>query len=514
MTLLCRAPGIAGSIVVVTLFVQFGAATAVAQTAPRAADPAAGSGAENPSAVLAVQVQELRQALETMQGQIADARRDADALRLRLQAMESQVAALTGTPTPPAAADPIARIDALSQEQDLLNAKIADHEQTKVASGSKYRVRLSGLVLFNVLGTRGSVDSLDLPLLAVRQPAGQTGGAFSASVRQSWLGLEVFGPRVGGATTVGDLSFDFFGGFPITAQGVTEPLVRLRTARMSLQWEHAALIAGQDTPFFSPRSPTSLASTAYPALSSAGNLWVWTPEIHIERRLPVSDTSAFSVQAGVLDPLTGELPAQEYSRVATAGERTGTPGGAVRAGFQRNLRAERTIDLGVSGYFGRQAWVPHDTTDSWALAADWDLPLTRVLAISGEAYRGEALAGFGGGASAAVVFDRSLDTLRRPFAVPSAGGWAQLKVTAAPRLEFNSAFGLDNPSRGRVLHAVPIAIVDPGTVSRNASAFVNAIYQARSNFLFSLEYRQLWTTGLDDFTRRARHVSFSTGIGF
>ena len=475
-----------------------------------AATPAFAQPASEP---LAAQVQDLRQALDAMQAQVAEARRDADALRLKLQAMEAQIAALRGAAAPPAPQDPLARIDAIGQEQDLIAAKVDDQEQTKVASGSKYRVRLSGLVLVNVVGTHGAVDNLDLPLVAVRPASGDAGGAFSASVRQSFLNLEVFGPKLAGANTLGDISFDFFGGFPVTAQGVTEPLVRLRTARVSLDWNRATLVMGQDTPFFSPRSPTSLASTAYPALSSSGNLWVWTPGVHVQRRFAASDTSAFSLQAGILDPLTGEL-AQEYTRLPTAGERTGTPAGAVRAGFQHRIDADRTIDVGGGGYIGRQTWTPGETIESWAVAGDWDVPFTRFLAVSGEAYHGQAIAGFGGGASSSVVFTSPVTALAEAIPVLSSGGWVQLKVIPRSRIEFNGAVGVDSPSRDRLLRAVPMALLDSASVSRNASGFVNAIFQARSNFLLSVEYRHLWTTGLDDVTHRAHHFTFSTGIGF
>jgi hypothetical protein len=499
---LCRLPGIVRFTLGTTLLVSLGAAApARAQDAP-ASRLAQGEPAS--PAALAAQVRELRQALDAMQAQIVEARREADALRLKLQALDAQLAALKGDN---------ARIDAVSQEQDLLDAKVEEHEQTKVASGSRYRVRLSGLVLVNVLGTHGSVDNLDLPLVAESRAAGLSNGAFSASVRQSFLNVEVFGARIAGANTVGDLSLDFFGGFPITAEGVTAPLVRLRTARVSLDWQHATLVAGQDVPFFSPRSPTSLASTAYPALSSAGNLWVWTPQVRLERRVALNERSTFSAQVGILDPLTGEPPAQEYNRIATAGERTGVPAAAVRAGFQR-AAGERTIDLGAATYYARQSWIAGSTIPSWAVAGDWDVPLGAWFAVSGEVYRGEALGGFGGGASVPVLFDGPPATLRHVVPVRASGGWVQLKATPRPRLELNGAFGVDSPSRGRLLQLVPVTILAPASVNRNASAFVNTIFQARSNFVISVEYRRLWTTGLDDVMHRAHHVTFSTGIGF
>jgi len=130
-------------------------------------------------------------------------------------------------------------------------------------------------------------------------------------------------------------------------------------------------------------------------------------------------------------------------------------------------------------------------------------------------YRGRAIAGLGGGASDSVLFD---GPATRPgssvWPVDSAGGWAQLKAKPANRLEFNVAFGEDSPSTTDVRRLLTIGSVDASAVNRNASGFLNAIYHARSNLLFSVEYRRLWTTSLVEVTRAADHVSFSTGIVF
>ena len=54
----------------------------------------------------------------------------------------------------------------LDEEYELLSGKIDDQYQTKVESASKYRVRLSGIVLLNLFSNSGTVDSIDLPTLA------------------------------------------------------------------------------------------------------------------------------------------------------------------------------------------------------------------------------------------------------------------------------------------------------------------------------------------------------------
>jgi len=368
--------------------------------------------------------------------------------------------------------------------------------------------------LLDIASTSGAVDNLDLPEVAQPSRPGDSGGSLSAGVRQSRMGLEVFGPTLGGARTTGELALDFFGGFPATRDGVSSPRVRLRTATFALDWKNASVLAGQDVPFFSPRSPTSLASTAYPALSAAGNLWAWTMQLHVDHRIALSNDSTMVVQWGVLDPLTGELPADEYNRVATAGERTRIPAQAIRVAWQRGADA-RLVAVGAGAYHASQDWGFGRTVEAWTTTADWDVPLGRRFALSGELYRGRAIAGLGGSASESVLFDgpptRPGSSLRP---VDSAGGWSQLNVKPANRLEFNVAFGEDNPSRTDLRRLLTIGSVDASAVNRNASGFLNAIYQARSNLLFSVEYRRLWTTSLDEVTRTADHVSFSTGIVF
>ena len=102
----------------------------------------------------------------------------------------------------------------LENSSQLLANKIDEQYQTKVESASKYRVRLSGIVLLNLFSNRGTTDNQDFPAYAEAQPPYSSEGNLGASMRQSEIGLEVFGPRVAGARTEGSLEADFGGGFP------------------------------------------------------------------------------------------------------------------------------------------------------------------------------------------------------------------------------------------------------------------------------------------------------------
>jgi hypothetical protein len=140
----------------------------------------------------------------------------------------------------------------------------------------------------------------------------------------------------------------------------------------------------------------------------------------------------------------------------------------------------------------------------------------RYFALSGEAYRGEAMAGLGGGMSGSVASDRALtDPARRILPMASHGGWLQLKSSPLARLELNAAYGTDRTNRdGLASLSVIFGHDDAEAVTRNSTGFINAIVQPRSNLMFSLEYRRLRTTTVHGAAFSADHISFTSGIVF
>ncbi len=235
------------------------------------------------------QVRELKEMVLQLQQQTVASRAEITHLREELETRHSVGdTTIVDEQSPAYAASTTAqleqRVDQLEGDQQLLNGKIDDQYQTKVESASKYRVRFSGIVLFNLFGNSGSVENQDVPTWAnPPDPMGST-GSVGGTLRQTILGFEAFGPEVMGAHTSANVNFDFGGGFPSTNDGVNYGLVRLRTAAIRLDWKDTSVIAGQDALFLSPQSPTSFASLIVPPLSYAGNLWSWTPQLRVEHR--------------------------------------------------------------------------------------------------------------------------------------------------------------------------------------------------------------------------------------
>ena len=462
--------------------------------------------------VLQTTIRELREETNRYREETQELRSELkDALaQVRPATAPSRAAAISGGAANPQTATEDKGIARLQEEYELLSGKVNDQYQTKVESASKYRVRLSGIVLLNLFENRGAVDNQDVAGIAV-SPAGRAGGSFGGSLRQSQLGLDVFGPTWHGARVRSNLQFDFAGGFPNTADGVTMGVVRLRTAVLRLDWDRTSIVAGQDSPFFSPLSPSSLATIAQPALAYSGNLWTWIPQLRVERRVAAGG-STVTVQGGILDPLTGERPADTFYRVPQAGEASRQPAYALRVAWASPSQA-RPVTLGVGGYYSRQDWGYGRTVDGWAVTADASVPISRRFSLTGEFYRGRGVGGLGGGLGSSVVYYGPIASTTRIEGLDAMGGWSQLKMRASSTLEFNAAAGQDNPFAEQFREAVLAGASYNGTV-RNRTLLTNVIYRPRSDLLLSMEYRRIESVKVATPTRDADQFNLVMGVLF
>lgn len=476
------------------------------------------------------QVRELKDAVAEMRSEASQYRSETAELRRELEATRNQQAQAAPVPPPedqsqPAPAEAGAvpptpspsledRIASLEDASQLINSKVDDQYQTKIESASKYRMRLSGMVLLNLFSNRGAVDNADFPSYATGPSVLSSAGSFGATLRQSELGLEVFGPQVAGAKTTGEVQVDFAGGIPNTLDGVNYGVVRLRTASMRMDWDKTSVVAGQDALFFSPNSPTSFASLAVPAFGYSGNLWGWIPQVRIEHRIDLTDKQKILLQGGILDNLVGEPPYTVFSRAPQAGESSAQPAYAGRLSWTRSIHGQ-PLTLGTAAYYSRQNWGFEHYTDGWAGMADWEIPLLSRVSFSGEFYRGRAIGGLGGGIGQTVIFSGSpLDPTTQVRGLNTIGGWSQLKFKATNKLEFNGAFGLDNPYASDSLAFLGGQSYYAHPLLRNRSAMVNFVFRPRSDLLFSAEYLRLRTSQIYNDNNSAEQFNLIMGVLF
>jgi uncharacterized protein YoxC len=483
------------------------------------------------------QVRQLRSLVETMRTENAQSTAEMHQLRQDLQATRalleppasasgSTTVAMSGTTSTPESTTATAeasprtknsideRVQKLEESTSLMGSKIDEQYQTKVETASKYRARLHGIVLMNAFRNVGHSDNLDFPSYADPVRLGSPTASMGATLRQSEIGFEIFGPDIAGAKTSADIQFDFSGGLPATGNGVDFGVVRMQTASIRFDWQNTSAVAGQDSLFISPLSPTSFASLATPAFAFAGNLWAWTPQIRVEHRFLISDRQTISLQAGILDNLDWEPPYNAFYRTPQAGELSGQPAYAFRTAWSRPVQ-DRTLRFGVAGYYGRQNWRWDRKNDAWAAMADWQIPISSRLELTGEFYRGRAIGGLGGAIGTSIVYGGDPTIATSPIrGLDTAGGWAQLKVKLTPKVELNGVIAADdtftNNIRGFAIDQNNFGPI----LGRNEGTLGNVVFRPRSDLVMSAELRRLHTFPVYSKSSSANQVNLSVGILF
>jgi hypothetical protein len=367
---------------------------------------------------------------------------------------------------------------------------MAAQAESQVQAASRVRVDLFGRVLMNAFSNSGRVNNVDVPLF-VRDTAGRSGAG--ASVRQSSFGLTVQVEQVLGGRFFGELDTDFFGGQQPSSGGRHFPLWRLRKARGQLSWSRGELLVGQDVPLVNGLNPTSVAAFGTPEFATAGNLWLWLPQVR--GTWYVTAGGALALQGAVLAPTSGDA-VEPFDTDFDAAERSARPvlQGRLRG---RWSAGERTGEVGVGVH---QGWLRNGAdalVNSAAVAVDAEVPLGPVLTLRGEWYRGRALRGLGGGGIAQGITTDGA-------AVRDRGGWAQLELAPSSRYSLGAGCGVADPDDAQQL---------PGGRQRNRTCASFVTVRPGGPAFLSLGWRQTATT-YASATRHNRHANLGVGFEF
>ena len=455
----------------------------------------------SPSKTDTPQLADIEHRLDDLTGTLAQTQKQLQQSLLEIQRLHAELDILRAQSKVPAPATNSTsdQIQALQEQQDIQQAEIKQHEQTKVETESKYKLRVTGLALFNAFSNAGVVDDAQLPTYALPRAPGSSHGSVGATLRQTELGFVATGPILAGAQSSAFLNVEFFGGATTNAYSYSAPsgFIRLRDSQVALAWNTTTLRFGYTEPLISPRSPSSYATVAQPALAGSGNLWSWAPQLSVEQRVTLSGTHAVSLEAGLIDP-----PSPYYNSVQldTPVEASRRPAVEGRIAYHANDSATapaRSFVFGVGAYTAEQFYNSNTTIHSWAVTGDWQIPLSRWIDLSGEIYRGRSLGGLGGGLYKDILTGTDPITgLTRSIGVETAGGWSQLKINLNARLEANAMFGIDDALSSNFDNVnLPVSATWFTQAARNSSTIGNLIFRPNASLIFSPEYRRIlsWT---------------------
>lgn len=347
----------------------------------------------------------------------------------------------------------------LSDRVGVAENRIEEQAQTKVNASQHLPISLTGMILFDSNLIHGTNVYSSDPTYAEYSEGVPGGGA---TLRQSVIGLELQGPHIaGGGQIHGSISMDF------AALSQTRDDFGIRNADVSFDWASRSLTVGQDRPIISPLTPTSFARVDVPALSGAGNLWLWRPQIKYEERHSLSAQTKAVFQAALYatdESYAGNLPAQPYY-TATRPSLQG------RIGLSHDWSDEAKFSLGVSADESK-SHISGQSIPSRVLSTDLLIKPLRWLELTGTLLHGENFANLGG-LPTAVAQDGAI-----LVPVKGSAGWMQIGLPVTKRLTFDFYAGRQvNGSRDLALNQIAGTFVYAG----------NALYRIGPNVVVGFE---------------------------
>jgi hypothetical protein len=199
---------------------------------------------------------------------IATLRAEVERLRAELQELRALVAAdraatpqadevahpapaETDTPIDPAVAAPQQAVDPQAS-LEMLRTQVAELAEIKVESSSRMPIKVFGTIHTNAFANSATPNWMDSPNLVNLPPADGHAGSFSATLRQTRIGLLIDGPTLNGVRSNATVAMDFFGGIPGFATGQVMGLPRLLVAFARFEGQRTAVEVGQDHMILDP----------------------------------------------------------------------------------------------------------------------------------------------------------------------------------------------------------------------------------------------------------------------
>lgn len=405
--------------------------------------------------------------------------------------------------TPPSRATPAAdsladstaaRLRRAEEAIALLQQQLAEQAAGAVSTRSRMHLEITGRVLVHAFRNERRVNNVDDPQF-VRPDTAATISAASLglAIRQTTLGAVLTAPDVLGGRFIGDIDVDFYGGQQPSSGGRTFPLLRVRTARGTIAWSHGELLVGQESPLISGVSPVSPAAIGTPAFVTAGNLWLWLPQVRATLESP--GPIRLALQGAVLASTTGDAVGL-FDTDADAAERSRRPATEARVRLRWG-EEERASEIGCGGHLAWIAAANDVLLQSRALACDARVALAARAQVRAEAFTGRGLRGLGGGGI-------SQNFARSGTLLESRGGWAQLDVEVHSLLRVAAGCGVD---------AAKEVDVPAGGRLRNTACAGSATLHPAGPLFVGAEIRRL-ATRYANGTIANHHLNLAAGFEF
>jgi hypothetical protein len=255
-------------------------------------------------------------------------------------------------------------------------------------------------------------------------------------------------------------------------------------------------MAGVEKPIFNPREPSSLAQVGVSALTGAGNLWLWLPQARFEQDVSFARGTGLRAQIGVLQtrevgPYTGSTfnATVEAARPALEG----------RFEFFHRFDDERRLEF-APGFHTSQTHAGGVSVPSRVFSLDWFFNPWRRAEFTGAFYTGRNVTPLGAGYQQGFgAYGGALE------AVGSRGGWAQLTLRAAPRVDIHLFSGQQDDANEDLV---------AGRIGKNLLFGGNVFIRLAPNVLLGPEVTQLRTVYIGQGVRINNHYDLALAYLF
>jgi len=291
---------------------------------------------------------------------------------------------------------------------------------------------------------------------------GASDGLFHMTGNQTRLGLAIQGFGFGKFKATGKVEIDFFGG-----GAENKALNMMRHAFLQISDGSLTITAGQTWDIICPLNPPTL---NYPVLWGAGNIGYRRPQLRIRKDFKAGK-SLFTVEAGIFRTIAGD---HDHNGVED-GTAAGFPTIQGRIAGKFSLGGNASLQLGISGHYGKSKGVRDYTSDS--LNADFLLVLSPKFKIMAEYFSGKNLGTFLGGIAQSITVPLRVEVETKGFFVSAVG-------SLSPKLQMAVGYGMDDPDDATLI---------TGGRAKNATFFGNLVVSLSGSVKVGLEVSH-WET--------------------
>ena len=305
---------------------------------------------------------------------------------------------------------------------------------------------------------------------------------FNLTANETRFGFKIKVPEVGRYAVSGQMEWDLFGESSVSYENKAKLMTRhafITIKDTETDWE---LLAGQTWDVVAPLNPRTL---NYSVLWWAGNYGYRRPQVRLQKTYDMGNGQAFCVQGAVARTI-GNAGYNGYT--GDSGADKGYPMFQGRVAWTFPFINGLGSTVGVSGHFGEEEYdlsgsMPQqeETVSTWSTCLDVTMPVTEVVSVKGELYRGSNLSQMLGGIGLGVD---SATASAGPEEVHNYGGWVAAAIDPANPWSYNGGYGFSRNAT---------ADLSSSDRMRNSCFFANAICDINKHASWGVEVSR-WLT--------------------